>query len=53
MKDAHSISTRRAYGVPRWRERRSTISCCLSRRFSAMTARTPPGLQSFAAVTAR
>ena len=37
----------------RWRERRSTISCCLSRRFSAMTARTPPGLQSFAAVTAR
>jgi len=34
-------------------ERRSTSSCCLSRRFSAMTARTPPGPHSFAAVTAR
>jgi len=27
----------------RWRARRKTISCCLSRRFSAITARTPPG----------
>ena len=27
----------------RWRARRRTISCCLSRRFSAITARTPPG----------
>ncbi len=25
----------------RWRGRRSTISCCLSRRFSATTVRTP------------
>ena len=37
----------------RWRERRRTISGGLRRRCSALTARTPPGLQSFAAVTAR
>jgi hypothetical protein len=32
----------------RWRARRRTISCCLSSRFSAITARTPPGPHSFA-----
>ena len=37
----------------RWRARRRTMSCCLSRRFSAMTARTPPGPHSFAVMTAR
>ena len=37
----------------RWRPLRRTISCCLSRRFSAITARTPPGPQSFAVATAR
>ena len=37
----------------RFRGRRRTISCCFSKRFSAITARTPPGRQSFAAVTAR
>jgi hypothetical protein len=34
-------------------QRRSTMSCCLSRRFSATTAHTPPGPSSFAVVTAR
>ena len=34
----------------RWRGRRKTISCCLSRRFSAVTARTPPGPHSVAAL---
>jgi hypothetical protein len=46
-----------AYGLPRQLStlppRRSTSSCCLSRRFSAMTARTPPGPHSFAVTTAR
>jgi hypothetical protein len=37
----------------RWRARRRTISCCLSRRFSAITARSPPGPHSCAATTAR
>ena len=37
----------------RWRPRRSTSSCCLSTRFSAITARTPPGPHSFAVTTAR
>ena len=37
----------------RWRPRRSTISCCLSTRFSAIIARTPPRPHSFAVVTAR
>src|ERR1700687_4726117 len=35
----------------RWRTRRKTISCCLSKRFSAITARTPPGPHSFAVMT--
>src|SRR5262249_49450270 len=33
--------------------RRSTINCCLSRRFSAITARTPPAPQSRAVTMAR
>ena len=37
----------------RRRPRRRTMSCCLSRRFSAITARTPPGPHSFAVMTAR
>ena len=37
----------------RWRPRRSTSSCCFSARFSAITARTPPGPHSFAVTTAR
>ena len=37
----------------RRRARRRTISCCLSTRFSAITARTPPGPHSFAVTTAR
>ena len=37
----------------RWRGRRKTISYCLSRRFSAITARTPPGPHSVAAMTAQ
>ena len=36
----------------RRRARRRTISCCLSTRFSAITARTPPGPHSFAVMTA-
>jgi hypothetical protein len=43
----------RGLAEPRWRARRRTISCCLSRRFSAITARTPPGPHSFAFMTAR
>src|SRR5437879_3043169 len=41
-----------AFGARR-RARRRTISCCLSRRFSAITARTPLGPHSFAVMTAR
>ena len=37
----------------RCRGRRRTINCCLSKRFSAITARTPPGPHSFAVMTAR
>jgi hypothetical protein len=37
----------------RKRARRRTISCCLSRRFFAITVRTPPGPHSFAIMTAR
>src|SRR5438445_7012052 len=37
----------------RQRARRRTISCCLSRRFSAITARTPLRPHSFAVMTAR
>jgi hypothetical protein len=37
----------------RWRARRRTIRCCLSRRFSAISARAPLGPHSFAVVTAR
>src|SRR5882762_11738084 len=37
----------------RRRARRSTMSCCLSTRFSAITARTPPGPHSFAVMTVR
>src|SRR6266446_4591615 len=47
---SRSLSAR--FGA-RWRARRRTISCCLSRRFSAITARTPPGPHSFAVTTAR
>ena len=47
---SRSLSVR--FGA-RWRARRRTISCCLSRRFSAITARTPPGPHSFAVMTAR
>ena len=46
-----SRSLRRRFGA-RWRARRSTISCCLSRRVSAITARTPPGPQSSVAPAA-
>jgi hypothetical protein len=37
----------------RWRARRKTISCCVSRRFSAITARTRPEPQNFAVTMAR
>ena len=47
-----SRSLERQVGCP-LATRRSTISCCLSTRFSAITARTPPGPHSFAVVTAR
>ena len=46
---SRSLSAR--FGV-RLRPRRRTISCCLSTRFSAITARTPPGPHSFAVTTA-
>jgi len=49
----HSSRSLRVRFGARWRARRRTISCCLSRRFSAITARTPPGPHSFAVVTAR
>jgi hypothetical protein len=32
---------------------RTTMSCCLSKRFSASSDRTPPGPRSFTAITAR
>ena len=35
-------------GGARWRGRCKTSSCCLSRRCSAITARTPPGPHSVA-----
>ena len=44
---AHQTVSHRRFGA-RWRGRRSTINCCLSRRFSATTVRTPPGPQSSA-----
>ena len=46
---SRSLSVR--FGA-RWRARRRTISCCLSRRFSAITARTPPGPHILAVMTA-
>ena len=39
--------------VARRRPRTRTMSCCLSTRFSAITARTPPGPLGFAAMTTR
>ena len=42
---SRSLAVRRG---ARWRGRRKTISCCLSRRFSAITARTPPEPHSVA-----
>ena len=45
-----SLAVRRG---ARWRGRRKTISCCLRRRFSAITARTPPGPHSVAVMTAK
>ena len=47
-----SRSPTRRFGARR-RDRPQTMSCCLSSRFSLMTARTPPGRQTFKTVTAR
>jgi hypothetical protein len=49
----HSSRSRRVRFGARWRARRRTMSCCLSRRFSAMTARTQPGPHGFAVKTTR
>ena len=45
---SRSLAVRRG---ARWRGRRTTISCCLSRRCSAITARTPPRPHSVAVMT--
>ena len=45
-----SLAVRRG---ARWRGRRKTINCCLRRRFSAITARTPPRPHSVAVMTTR
>jgi hypothetical protein len=47
----HSRSCSVRFGA-RWRARRRTIRCCLSGRFAANTARTPPGPHRFAVTTA-
>jgi len=52
LKLASSRSLDVRFGT-RLRARRRTMSCCLSRRFSAITARTPPPPQSFTVTTAR
>ena len=47
---SRSLAVRRG---ARWLGRRKTISCCLSRRCSAITARTPPRPHSVAVMTAQ